>query len=144
MREESCMSLTFKWGCLGNAYSWLSYVLFCSAFSLHLTARQSTDLCSYSFAVAFKTGTDSPDLTRPCSGSCGSAEADWLDLAPSWGLSADTEQVWLLFRHGINRRKKEILENVFKCFFFFQGGTTLNITQTYVVSLEQLLKAKPL
>lgn len=63
---------------------------------------------------------------RGLSGSCGSAEGDRLDFPPSWDLSADTEQVWLLLRHWINRGKKRNIGKYFSVLFLWE--TPLNIT----------------
>lgn len=83
-----------------------------------------------------------PLTWRGLSGSCGSAEADWLDLPPSWGLSADTEQVWLLLRHRINRRKREIFSNIFKC--FFSGRNTLKHNTDMCCKPSATLEGQPL
>lgn len=79
---------------------------------------------------------------RGLSGSCGSAEGDRLDFPPSWGLSADTEQVWLLLRHWINRGKKEILENIFQC--FFSGRNTLKHNTDMCCKPSATLEGQPL
>lgn len=137
MHEESCMLLTFLWGCLGNAYSWLSYILFCSAFFLHIITKYWFMLF-IPLQLLLKLGLI---LLLWCgfSGSCRSAEGDWLDFPPSGVSQLTLSRCGCFWDIWINRGKKEILENTFKCFFW--GGTPWNITQTCVVSLQQLLKA---